>query len=166
MTPQATRSEADIPTAFTPTGGYTGPMPSPILAGCTDPLTREAPDLRGTWRATAVYIDGQAATDDHPIHGHIERIEQAADRVVITGEGVVHDMRADGNPDHGVNDVMAADHTTPISVAASFEDGALVLHPQGMPDVVVRRWREGDELVFEYSTLFTARMARIDTVPD
>lgn len=155
-------SEAEVPTAFTPPGGYGAEMPAPILAGCEDPLAPGAPDLRGTWRTTRVTVDGAPAPADHPTRDHVERIEQAADRIVITGEGVVHDMRADGDPDHGVNDVMAADLSTRISVAATFEDGALVLRPRGMPDVVVRRWRDGEELVFEYSTLFTARLERID----
>jgi hypothetical protein len=156
-------SEADIPVAFTPGGGYQGPMPAPILAGCDDPLAVGAPDLRGTWRTVALTVDGDVAPEAHPAWQHVERIEQAADRVVITGGGVVHDFRADGDLAHGVHDVMAADHTTRIDVTAHFADGVLVLRPEGMPGVEVHRSREGDELVFEYATLFTARLRRIDT---
>jgi len=156
------RSEADVPVAFTPPGGYVGAMPAPVLAGCGDPLVEGAPDLRGIWTVADLTVDGRAAPPDHPAWRHVERIEQAADRVVITGGGVVHDFRADGILEHGVHDVMAADHLTPISVTAAFEEGVLVLRPEGMADVVVRRWRDGDDLVFSYAGLFEARMHRSD----
>ncbi len=156
-------SVADIPKAFTPDGGYGSDMPPPVLAGCTDVLAPDAPDLRGTWRVVGgVGGDGGPLAPDHPIWNHVERIEQAADRVVVTGGGVVHDMIADGTHEHGVNDVMAADFTTPISVAASFEGGALVLRPKGLDGVEVHRWRDGDEMVWRYHVLFTARLERID----
>lgn len=155
-------SEADIPIAHTPPGGYVGAVPTEILAGCDDPLADGAPDLRGTWEVAELWVDGEPAPKDHFAWQHVERIEQAADRLVITGGGVVHDFRADGVPEHGVHDVMAADHATPIAVTATFEDGVLVLRPQDMPDVVVRRRRDGDALVFSYAGLFEARMVRCD----
>lgn len=151
----------DVPVAHTPAGGYGADMPPPVLGGCDDPLADGAPDLRGTWTVVdARADDGTPLPDDHPIRRHVERIEQAGDRVVVTGGGVVHDMVVDGTHTHGVNDVMASDFTTPISVAATFEEGVLVLRPRGLPGVEVRRWREGDGLVWRYHTLFTARMVR------
>lgn len=154
---------ADIPKAFTPPGGYGAEMPPPVLAGCADALAPGAPDLRGTWGVVdAIAPDGAPLPGEHPIWRHVERIEQAGDRLVVTGGGVVHDMVADGTYEHGVNDVMAADLTTPISVAATFEDGALVLRPKAPAGVEVRRWRDGDQLVWEYHVLFTARLERID----
>jgi hypothetical protein len=152
----------DIPTAHTPPGGYGTEMPPPILAGCTDPIVDGAPDLRGLWKIVEGESNGEPLAADHPIRAHVERIEQAADRVVVTSSGVIHDMVADGTHESGVRDVMAADFTTPIEVAASFEDGVLVLRPQGMPEVEVRRWREGEQLVWSYHTLFTVRMERLD----
>jgi hypothetical protein len=152
----------DIPIARTPEGGYGAQMPLPVLESCEDPLADGAPDLRGTWRVIAIEHDGEALPADSPMWQYVERIEQAGDRVVITGGGIVHDMRADGTFDHGVHDVMAADFTTPIVVAAAFEDGALVLRPQGIPGVEVRRWRDGDNLVWRYHVMFTARLARVD----
>ena len=98
-----------------------------------------------------------------PIWSHVERIEQAGARVVVTSSGVIHDMVADGTYEHGVKDVMAVDLSTPISVAATFEDGVLVLRPRDVPEVEVRRWREGDQLVWAFHTLFTARMERVET---
>lgn len=158
----APRSVAGIPVAHTPPGGYGETMPPPILAGATDPLVDGAPDLRGTWAPVEVTVEGRPAPGDHPVWRHRERIEQAGDRVVVTGGGVVHDMRADGVEDHGVHDVMVADLTTPLVVTATYEDGALVLRPRDLPGVEVRRWREGDRLVWRYHTVFTASMARVD----
>lgn len=152
----------DIPTAFTPPGGYGAEMPPPILAGCDEPLAAGAPDLRGTWRVVSGEADGAPLASDHPILGHVERIEQVGDRVVVTSSGVIHDMVVDGTYESGVHDVMAADFTTPIEVAASFEDAVLVLRPKGMDGVEVRRWREGEQLVWSYHTLFTTRLERID----
>jgi len=155
-------SVRDIPTSHTPPGGYGDEMPPPVLAGCDDPLVAGAPDLRGTWRVVdARADDGTALAADHPIWQHVERVEQAGDRVVVTAGGVVHDMVADGTYEHGVHDVMAVDFTTPIEVAASFEDEVLVLRPQALPGVEVRRWREGEQLVWRYHILFTTRMERV-----
>jgi hypothetical protein len=138
-------------------------MPAPILAGCDDPLVAGAPDLRGTWRVVdARADDGSPLPAEHPVWDHVERIEQAGDRVIVTAGGVVHDMVADGTYEHGVNDVMAVDFTTPIAVAAAFDEGVLVLRPRDLPGVEVRRWREGGQLVWRYHSLFTARMERID----
>jgi hypothetical protein len=156
-------SAIDIPKAFTPPGGWHGDMPAPILAGCTEALAAGAPDLRGLWRATEVLDDsGAPVAQDHPIRSHVERIEQAGNRVVVTSAGIIHDMYVDGTYENGVNDVMASDLTTAISVAASFENGRLVLRPNGMPGVEIHRWRDGDLLRWRYHTLFTATLERID----
>jgi hypothetical protein len=152
---------ADVPTAHTPSGGYGSVMPPPVLAGCAEPLPAGAPDLRGTWRVVDATAGGAPLPADHLIWSHIERIEQAGDRVVVTGGGVVHDMVVDGTFEHGVNDVMAVDFATPISVAASFEDGGLVLRPRDLDGVEVHRRRDGEHLVWTYHTLFTARLERI-----
>jgi hypothetical protein len=153
----------DIPTAHTPAGGYGDTMPPPFLDGCDDPMVPGAPDLRGTWRAVdATAVDGGALADDHPIRNHVERIEQAGNRVIVTSGGVVHDMVADGDVAHGVDDVMAADFATRIRVAAGYEDGVLVLRPDGLDGVEVRRWRDGDRLVWRYHTLFQVVLERVD----
>jgi hypothetical protein len=150
----------DIPTAHTPPGGYGATMPPPILAGCDEALAPDAPDLRGTWKVVDVLANGEPMPMTAPIWKHIERIEQAGDRVVVTAGGVIHDMRADGTYENGVHDVAQIDFKTPIVVAATFEDGVLVLRPRGMPGVEVRRWREGEQLIWQYHTQFTARLER------
>ena len=147
---------SEIPVAHTPPGGWQGEMPPPVLAGCTEPIAPGLPDLRGTWRAFAVEVNG-AAVDDT---SHVERIEQAGDRVVITAGGVIHDMRADGSLENGVNDVSARGFA-PISVAARFEDGALVLRPNDAFVAVTRRL-EGDVLVWTMVPLKrVTRMRRV-----
>ncbi len=152
----------DVPTAHTPPGSYGAEMPAPFLAGCAEPLAAGAPDLRGTWKVVHAESGGAPLPPEHPIWQHVERIEQAADRVIVTANGVVHDMVADGSEEHGVHDVMAADLSTEIVVVASFEDAALVLRPRDVPGVEVRRRRAGEALVWTYHTLFEARLERVD----
>ena len=153
----------DIPKAFTPPGGWHGEMPPPILAGCTEPLVAGAPDLRGLWRSIDVTgADGNPLPADHPVRSYEERIEQAGNRVVVTSSGIVHDMYADGTLKNGCHDVMQTDFTTRSDVGASYEDGVLVLRPDGWPGVEIRRWLEGDKLRWRYFTLFTATLERVD----
>ena len=151
---------AEIPVAHTPPGGWHGEMPPPVLAACTEPIAAGLPDLRGLWQAFAVEVDGEPIDD----RSHLERIEQAGDRVVITAGGVVHDMRADGTLEHGVNDVSARNFT-PIAVAARFTEGALVLRPNDA-FVAVTRHLEGDVLVWKLLPLKrVTRMRRVAGAP-
>jgi len=145
--------------AHTPPGGYGVDMPPPVLATCSEPLLAGAPDMRGTWRVVAVeWKTGDPPSPD-PMVDHIERIEQCGDRVCITSSGVIHDMRADGTAEHGVNDVAAVGGAD-ISVACTFEGGVHTLRPVGIPDFVVTRRLEGDQLVWDYGPMFTARLER------
>lgn len=155
--PMTTRTIDDIPVAYTPDGGWST-WPAPVLAGCTEPLQDDAPDLRGIWQTVEVFVDDQVVAD-HPAVGRVSRKEQAGDRVVITGSGIIHDMRCDGTLDNGVHDVAFHDFTTPVHVVATYEDGVHVLRPDGV-DVEVKRWREGDDLMWQYVG-FTARMRRL-----
>jgi hypothetical protein len=146
-----------IPVAYTPAGGYGDTAPKPILGGCTDPLVDGAPDLRGWWKTIEVFVEGEPHAD-HPSLGHVQRVEQAGDRVVVTGGGVVHDMRCDGTEEHGVHDVAEFDKQTEITVVATYEDGVHVLRPVGMP-IEVKRWRQGPDMMWQYLG-FTARLER------
>lgn len=137
-------------------------MPPPVLSGCTQPLVAGAPDLRGLWRTVSVEIDGDPASPEHPAYRHLERIEQCGDRLVVTADGIIHDMRCDGTEANGVHDVAASDYQTEISVVATYEDGVHVLRPVGLPVQVTRRL-DGDELVWGYLG-FTARLARVEDV--
>ena len=151
----------DVAVAHTPPGGYGDVMPPPVLADCSDPVVPAAPDLRGTWRVIDAWSDGAPLPPHHPVRRHVERIEQAANRVVVTADGIVHDMIVDGTFENGVHDVMAVDFVTPIVVAASYEDGVLVLRPRDVPGIEVRRRRDGDHIVWDYAMLFTAWLERI-----
>jgi len=157
--PERTLLADDIPIAHTPPGGYGDTMPPPVLAGCSEPLPDGAPDLRGTWRAVSVTVDGTEAPD-HPARHHVERIEQCADRLVVTSAGIVHDMRCDGTEEHGVHDVAQTDFTTPITVVATYEEGVHVLRPVGLPGIEVTRCRQGDRLVWTYPG-FVATLERV-----
>jgi hypothetical protein len=152
----------DIPVAFTPPGGYGDTMPPPILTGCADELAPDAPDLRGLWQVVDVTRNGDPLPREFPVWDHVERVEQAGNRVVITAAGIIHDMRADGTYEHGVRDVMQTDFTTPIVVAASFEGGVLVLRPQGVEGIEVCRRLDGEQMVWDYGPLFTARLVRVE----
>jgi hypothetical protein len=150
----------EIPVAHTPSGGYVGAMPSPILDGCTEPLVAGAPDLRGTWRVVSVeWKSGEAPAVDR-MSDHVERIEQCGDRVCITSTGIIHDMRADGTVEHGVNDVAAVGGRQ-ISVVCTFEDGVHTLRPVGFPGVEVTRRLDGAQLVWDYGPMFVARLERV-----
>ena len=134
---ETTVKATDIPVAHTPPDGYLE-FPPPILFECDEPITPGAPDLRGVWQV----FKG-------PLKGHIERVEQAGNRVVVTGGGVIHDMYADGTLDGGVNDVHA-DKRERISVAARFEKGRLNLYPGGRKIALVTRYLDGEEMIWRY----------------
>ncbi len=151
----------EIPVAHTPPGGYRPDMPPSILGSCTEPLTPGAPDLRGLWRVIDVEWKSGTPPDPDRVQQHLERIEQRGNRVCITADGIIHDMRADGTAEHGVNDVAAVDGR-PISVVCTFERGVHVLRPAGLPGVEVTRRLDGDILVWEYGPFFTARLERVE----
>jgi hypothetical protein len=153
----------DIPVAFTPPGGYGDELPDPVLATCTEPLAPGAPDLRGFWQVVAVEEGGEPV-EQHPVYAHTERVEQCGDRLVVTGGGIIHDMRCDGSEERGVHDVAAADLTTPIDVVATYEDGMHVLRPIGLPLEITRRL-DGEQVVWDYPG-FTARLERVDDPAD
>lgn len=155
-----------IPVAHTPVGGYGSAIPKPVLAGCVEPLVAGAPDLRGWWRVVEVLADDQPM-EGHAALGHVQRVEQAGDRLVVTGGGIIHDMRCDGTIDHGVHDVAEFDKTTRITVVATYESNVHVLRPVGVP-IEVRRWRDGPDMRWHYLG-FTARLERLgetDQAPD
>lgn len=137
---------ADIAVMSTPPGRWKE-WPPLVLAGCDEPLVDGAPDLRGVWQ---VYKG--------PLTGHVERIEQAGARAVVTAGGVVHDLSADGSLMHDTG-VGGAD----ISVAARYENGRLNLYLNNKR-LVVTRYRDGDDLVWRWGP-YTNRLRRL-TGPD
>ncbi|MEM9565527.1 MAG: hypothetical protein AAGA93_23090 [Actinomycetota bacterium] len=147
----------NVPVATTPPGGWRV-WPPPVLAGCVEPPVDGAPDLDGYWRTVEVEVDG-GLDPAHPAIGHVQRIEQRGDRVVVTGGGIIHDMRCDGSIERGVHDVAEFDKTTEIHVVATYEDGVHVLRPTGVA-IEIRRRRDDEHLVWDYLG-YTARLERL-----
>lgn len=141
---EATLRADDIPVAHTPQvpGGYGRTFPEPVLKRCGEPLAAGAPDLRGIWRI--VEVNGRAPAPGERMHGYVERIEQCGNRIVDMGGGTIADARADGTEANAVRDVSVRDFRTPIVAIATYEAGAFILRPKGMPGIEVRRWLEPD----------------------
>ena len=144
--------------------GTATPCRRPSWPGATSRWWPARPTSGAPGGVVALESGGEPQPAAHPIWQHVEHDEQAGDRFVVTAGGIVHDGVADGTVEHGVHDVMQTDFVSPIVVVATYEDGALVLRPEGLPGVEVRRWREGDQLVWQYHTVFTARLERVGPV--
>jgi len=144
----------EIPKAYTPQCGWSE-FPMPILGDCTEPLAEGATDMRGLWLSYT------------GVEGHVERIEQCGDRVVVTSSGIIHDFHADGTLANGSRDIEPPRCiNTAVSVAFD-SDGVLNFSPFGLPVTIVTRRMEGDELVWTYPAISEdVRMRRICTLPD
>lgn len=138
----------DIPRAYSPPSCRWEEFPQPVLAGCREPLAPDAADLRGLW---------QVVEGGRP--GHVERIEQCGNRVVITTSGIIHDFRTDGTLAHGANDVNP--DCMRIYAAIDWRDGVLHFEPFGLPITIVTRRLENDELIWTYPGYGTNRMQRV-----
>lgn len=143
---------ADIPLDKTKPDASLEVWPPRSLDGCREPLPAGVPDLRGVWEV----VDGR-------LQGHVERIEQAGNRITITTGGLVHDMFCDGTLENGVDDIAGFGGER-IRVAATFEDGVHKLRPFGKKVVAVTRRLDGDELIWRYGP-FRNRLRRLDSPP-
>jgi hypothetical protein len=152
---------ADIPKGNTPGCAYEH-FPMPILADCTEPLVDGAQDIRGLWRA----VDGKT--------GHIERVEQCGDRTVITAAGIIHDGGTNATGGLNSNDTEGAVHFIArgkeycmrTSASMIWRDGKLDFNVFGWGPVVVRRYRDGEDLIWEYADGDVTRMERICRLPE
>lgn len=144
----------EIPKAYTPQCGWSD-FPMPVLANCTEPLADGATDMRGLWLSYS------------GIEGHVERIEQCGDRVVITSTGIIHDFHADGTLANGSRDIEPPRCiNTAVSVKFNNE-GVLNFSPFGLPVTIVTRRMDEDELVWTYPAIDEdVRMRRICALPD
>ena len=150
----------DIPKGNTPGCAYSH-FPLPVLAACTEPLTQGAADLRGLWRA----VQGRV--------GHVERIEQCGARTVVTSSGIIHDYGPNSTAGLNTNDTEGAvvftldgkDYCPRTSASMIWNDGILEFHAFGWGPVVVRRYREGEHLIWEYADGSVTRMERICQLP-
>jgi hypothetical protein len=146
------KQTADISLDGTKPGASLDVWAPRTLDGCFEPLAPGVPDLRGVWE---VY--------EGKMTGHVERIEQAGNRITITTGGLVHDMFADGTLENGVDDIGGFNGDR-IRVAATFEDGVHKLRPGNKKIVAVTRKLEGDELRWRYGP-FKNKLRRLTEVP-
>ncbi len=130
----------DIPLDGTKPDASWNVWPPRTLEGCREPLAPGAPDLRGVWEC----YEGR-------MKGHVERIEQAGNRIVITTGGLVHDMFCDGTLENGVDDIGGFSGSR-IRVAATMENGVHKLRPGGKKIVAVTRRlsEDGTEMIWRY----------------
>ena len=153
---------ADIPKGNTPGCGYDY-FPLPILAACTEPLPAEADDIRGLWRGVS---SGHV--------GHVERIEQCGSRVVVTTSGLIHDYGPNSTGGLNTNDTEGSvlftlrgeEHCLRTSASMICEDRTLNFYAFGWGPRVVRRYLDGDELIWEYVDGSVTRMERLCHLPE
>jgi len=156
------RIAADIPKGNTP-GCAFDHFPLPILADCKEPLVEGADDIRGLWRG----VSGGHV-------GHVERIEQCGRRTVVTSSGIVHDFGPNSTLGENTNDISPLvlftigdrEYCPRTSASMIWNEGVLDFHAFGWGPVVVKRYLDGEELVWEYADGSTTRMERICALPD
>jgi hypothetical protein len=153
---------ADIPKGNTPDCNY-GRFPLPILAECTEPLVEGAEDMRGLW----IGVEGGLV-------GHVERVEQCGNRTVVTSHGVIHDSGDNSTGGFNTNDVSGLvsfvaggkEYCTRSSASMVWRNGVLEFNVFGWGPVVVRRYLEGDEVLWDLPGSETTRMKRICKLPE
>ena len=141
----------DIPKAYTPGCSYTT-IPMPILAECTEPLAEGVVDMRGLWLG----VSGRV--------GHLERIEQCGNRVVVTAYGIIHDFRVDGTLKNGARDVGMVCNN--FHSAIHFNDQeVMVFRLFNLFDTVFRKMRD-EEMIFTFIDGIETSTKRICEYPD
>jgi hypothetical protein len=153
---------AEIPKGNTPGCRYSH-FPLPVLAECTEPLVVGAADIRGLWIGVA---GGHV--------GHVERVEQCGRRTVVTSSGIIHDAGPNATLGETSNDTAGAvvftigdrEFCPRTSASMIWNDGVLDFHVFGWGPVVVTRYLDGDQLVWEYADGSVTRMDRICTLPE
>ena len=151
---------ADIPKGNTPGCAYEH-FPMPILADCTEPLVDGAQDIRGLWKAASGKV------------GHVERVEQCGERTVITTSGIIHDLGPNStggitsNDTEGSVNFIAGDkeYCMRTSASAVWRNSKLEFNAFGFGPVVVSRYRDGEDMIWEYVDGSVTRMERICTLP-
>ena len=120
-----------------------------------------AVDIRGLWRAASEPGD------------HVERIEQCGARTVVTTLGVIHDYGPNSTGGLHTNDtegnvvfvIAGKEYCGRASASMTWRDGKLEFNALGWGPVVVRRYLDGEQLVWEYLDGRSTRMNRICTLP-
>jgi len=152
---------ADIPKGNTPGCAYSH-FPLPILAQCTEPLPEGAADIRGLW----IGRNGRA--------GHVERVEQCGARVVVTTGGLIHDSGPNSTGGYNSNDTEGSvlfmvgeqEYCPRTSAGMFWNEGVLDFRAFGWGPVVVRRYRDAEQMVWEYLDGSVTRMDRLCELPE
>ncbi len=152
---------ADIPKGNTPGCSYRH-FPLPILAECTEPLVEGAADIRGLW----IGREGGHT-------GHVERVEQCGRRTVITSSGIIHDAGPNSTLGETSNDTEGAvlftvgerEYCGRTSAGMIWNKGVLDFHVFGWGPVVVKRYLDGEQLIWEYADGSLTRMNRLCSLP-
>ena len=152
---------ADIPKGNTPGCGYSH-FPLPVLEECTEPLPEGAADIRGLW----IGVTGRV--------GHLERVEQCGSRVVVTSSGIIHDGGPNSTAGLNSNDteggvlftIGAREFCPRTSASVTWNNGKLDFHVLGWGPLVVRRYPEGEQMVWEYVDGSLTRMDRLCQLPE
>ena len=131
----AGKAANEIPKAFTPGCGLTS-TPMPILAECAEPLAEGVVDMRGLWLGVSGWV------------GHLERIEQCGNRVVITAAGTIHDFRVDGTLKNGARDIGPACNNFQTAIHFD-ESGTMIFRLFDLFETVSRKMR-GDKMIFTF----------------
>ena len=153
---------AEIPKGNTPGCSYDH-FPLPVLAECTEPLPEGADDIRGLW----VGVEGGHT-------GHVERVEQCGSRVVVTAAGIIHDAGPNSTGGLPSNDTEGAviftignrEYCPRTSAGVAWNAGVLDFHVFGWGPVVVRRYMNNNQLIWEYADGSTTRMDRLCQLPE
>ena len=108
--------------------------------------------MRGLWLAKSGFI------------GHIERIEQCGNRMVVTSAGLIHDFRIDGTLKNGARDIQT-NCTNLASAIKVDEKGKIVFRLFNLFDTVSRHLDDGD-MIFTFVDGTQTRMQRACALPD
>lgn len=154
------KAAREIPKGNTPGCSYAH-FPLPILRECTEPLPADAADLRGLWRG----VSGKV--------GHVERIEQCGARVVVTSSGIIHDSGPNSTGGFTTNDTEGSvlfrvgerEFCGRSSAGMYWNNGILEFKAFGWGPIVVRRYLDGAQLVWEYIDGSVTRMERLCKLP-
>jgi hypothetical protein len=152
---------ADIPKGNTPGCGYSH-FPLPILAQCTEPLPEDADDIRGLWIGRTGRV------------GHVERVEQCGARVVVTTGGLIHDSGPNSTGGFNSNDTEGSvlftiddkEYCPRTSAGVFWNEGVLDFRILGWGPVVVRRYMDGEQMIWEYLDGSVTRMDRLCELPE
>ncbi|MYK48225.1 MAG: hypothetical protein F4029_18580, partial [Gammaproteobacteria bacterium] len=104
----------------------------------------------------------------------VERIEQCGRRVVVTSSGIIHDYGPNSTLGENTNDTEGSvvfriggkPYCPRTSASMIWNQGVLEFHVFGWGPVVVRRYLDGEQLVWEYADGSVTRMDRICTFPE